>query len=407
MPLSDAKIRILKATDKPYKVADFDGLYLLVKVSGSKSWRFKYRLSGKEKLLVIGDYPSISLAQARLSRDAARTLVANETDPSEAKQERARIDGEAKAQTFAKLAAAFVDKITKEGRAPSTLVKYEWLLGMLNADIGKRPITEVTAPHLLRALRKLEAKGHYETARKMKTAAGSVFRFAIANGIAENDPTFALRGALIRPKTTPRAAITDPKQLGGLLRAIGDFQGQTATRIALELQALLAQRPGELRLAVWDEFDLKAAIWSIPAERMKMRVAHRVPLPTNAVNLLRKLQELTGFGKFLFPSLRTTLRPMSEGTLIAALRRMGYGKEEMTPHGFRATFSTLANESGKWNPDAIERSLAHVDGNEVRRAYARGEHWEERLRLAEWWAGFLDACRCDNVLTGEDELIES
>lgn len=224
-------------------------------------------------------------------------------------------------------------------------------------------------------------------------AIGGVFRYAVANGYADTDPTYALQGALIRPTVTPRAAITDPNALGGLMRAIDAFHGQTTTKIALQLLAILAQRPGELRNAHWSEFDLDAAIWSIPAERMKMRRSHKVPLPAQALALLHELRPLTGSGSFVFPSLVSTARPMSENTLNTALRRMGISADEMTSHGFRATFSTLANESGLWHPDAIERALAHVEGNAVRRAYARGEHWEERIRLADWWAGFLDEVR--------------
>ncbi len=231
---------------------------------------------------------------------------------------------------------------------------------------------------VLACLRKVEAKGNYETARRLRAKIGAVFRYAIATGAGETDPTCALRDALIKPQVTPRAAITDPKALGGLLRAIEKFEGQTTTRIALQLLALLAQRPGELRHARWDEFDLVAAVWSIPADRMKMRRPHRVPLPLAALELLEELLSLTGSGSLLFPSLRSSHRPMSENTLNGALRRLRYSGDEMTAHGFRATLSTNANESGLWNPDAIERALAHVEANEVRRAYARGEHWEDR-----------------------------
>jgi len=204
-----------------------------------------------------------------------------------------------------------------------------------------------------------------------------------------------LRDALVRPTVKPRAAITDTKALGGLMRAIDGFHGQVTTRIALQLMALLVPRPGELRQACWSEIDLKTAVWAIPAERMKMRRPHYVPLPRQAVVLLEDLKNLTGSGSRLFPSLVSASRPMSENTLNTALRRMGISRDEMTSHGFRATFSTLANESGLWNPDAIEWALAHVDGNAVRRAYARGEHWEERVRLADWWAGFLDRTRAE------------
>ena len=391
MPLNDAKIRNLKTKEKSYKVGDFDGLFLLVKATGSKSWRFKYRIEGKEKLLVIGDYPAISLLQARQARDAARAELAAGGDPSETKQEKKRIRRESQGHTFEKVGAAFLDKQRKEGKSPATLSKTEYHLKLANKDFGKKPISEVTSPMVLRCLRKVEAKGNYETAHRLRSRIGSIFRYAVASGIAEHDPTYALRDALIRPTVKHRAAITDPKALGALLVAIDGFDGQATTRIALHLMAILAQRPGELRHARWDEFDLEDAVWSIPAEKMKMRKPHNVPLPEPALVLLEELRLLTGEGALLFPSLRSWQRPMSENTLNAALRRMGYSGEEMTAHGFRASFSTLANESGLWNPDAIERALAHVEKNEVRRAYARGEHWEERVRLAEWWGNELNS----------------
>ena len=390
MPLSDIKIRNLKPREKAYKVSDFDSLYVTVKPNGSKLWHMKYRLDGKEKTLSIGVYPATTLKQARLTRDAARAMVAQGEDPSEAKQEQKRIKREANGQTFAKISDAFLSKQRKEGKSAATLSKTEYHLKLANKDFGRRPVSEITAPMILKTLRKVEAKGNYETAHRLRARIGSVFRFAVASGIAETDPTYALRDALIRPTRVHRAAITDPKALGELLNAIDCFDGQTTTRIGLQLLAMLAQRPGELRHAKWAEFDWDRAIWSIPAAKMKMRRDHSVPLPAQALELLEELRSLTSASDYLFPSLRSWHRPMSENTLNAALRRLGYAGDEMTAHGFRATFSTLANESGLWNPDAIERALAHVEKNEVRRAYARGEHWEERVRLADWWAGFLD-----------------
>ncbi len=389
MPLSDIKIRNLKPREKAYKVSDFEGLFILIKVSGSKSWRFKYRIDGKEKLLVMGNYPAVSLAQARQQRDAAKAQLADGIDPNEAKQEEKRVRLEAKGQTFEKLGAAFLDKQRKEGKSKATLDKTAYHLKLASRDFGRKPITEITAPMILKALRKVEAKGNYETAHRLRARIGSVFRYAVASGLADNDPTYALRDALIRPIRVHRAAITDPVALGQLMREITVFDGQTTTRIGLQLLAYLAQRPGEIRNAKWEEFDFHEKIWSIPAEKMKMRKPHNVPLPESVLRLIDELRPLTGQCEFLFPSLRSWHRPMSENTMNAALRRMGYSGDEMTAHGFRASFSTLANESGLWNPDAIERALAHVEKNEVRRAYARGEHWEERVRLADWWAGQL------------------
>ena len=395
MPLSDAKIRNLKSKSKPYKVSDFDGLFVLVKVSGSKSWRFKYRIDGKEKLIVFGDYPAVSLSKARELRDAARTNLANGLDPSELKQEEKLRRAEASGQTFEKIGAAFLAKQHKEGKSKATLDKTAYHLKLASRDFGKKPITAITAPMILRTLRKVEAKGNYETAHRLRARIGSVFRYAVASGLAETDPTYALRDALIRPTRQHRAAITDPTAFGALLREIDVFNGQVTTRIALQLLALLAQRPGELRHAKWSEFDETERVWAIPAGKMKMRRDHFVPLTDQAIKLLGELRPLTGECEYLFPSLRSWHRPMSENTMNAALRRMGYSGDEMSAHGFRATFSTLANESGLWNPDAIERALAHQERNEVRRAYARGEHWDERVKLSVWWAGKLDDFRSE------------
>lgn len=393
MPLSDAKIRTLKPKAKPYKAGDFDGLYLTVTPTGSRLWHLKYRIDGREKRLSFGAYPDVSLADARKLKDQARATLAKGSDPGAAKQEQKRANRERRGITFAAQADAFIDKARREGKAAATMSKLEWLLGMACAEFGTTPITDITAPMILTCLRRVEAKGNYETAKRLRAKIGGVFRYAVANGVAETDPTYALRDALIRPTVTPRAAITDPVALGGLLRAIDAFHGQVTTRIGLHLMALLVQRPGELRHAMWDEFDLDAKVWTIPEARMKMRRPHRVPIPAPAVALIEGLRPLTGHSDYLFPSLRTLQRPMSENTLNAALRRIGYSGEEMTAHGFRATFSTLANESGLWNPDAIERQLAHIEANAVRRAYARGEHWEERVRMMDWWAGYLEGQR--------------
>lgn len=390
MPLSDIQVRNLKPRNKAYKVSDFEGMFVLVKPNGSKLWQFKYRLDGKERLLSIGVYPDVSLAQARKVKEAARSSVAAGVDPSEAKQEEKRLRFEAKGQTFEKIGAEFLAKQRKEGKSAATLSKTEYHLKLANSDFGRRPITEITAPMILKTLRKVEAKGNYETAHRLRARIGSIFRYAVASGIAQTDPTYALRDALIRPTRVHRAAIIEPKALGRLMAEIDGFEGQVTTRIALTLLAILAQRPGELRNAKWDEFDFDERVWSIPAAKMKMRRDHNVPLPSQAIVLLQQLRAMNNKGDFLFPSLRTWTRPMSENTLNAALRRMGYSGHEMTAHGFRASFSTLANESGLWNPDAIERALAHVEKNEVRRAYARGAHWEERVRLGDWWAGYLD-----------------
>lgn len=393
MPLSDAKIRSLKSAERDFKVADFDGLYVLVKSNGKKSWRFKYRIGGKEKLLVIGSYPDVGLKDAREARDAARANLAKGIDPGAAKQQAKLSTAAELRETFAAFARDYLEKIRLEGKAPATLEKAQWLLAEPIADFGAMPLREISAPRVLETLRKFEARGNFESAKRVRAKVSAVFRMAVAAGAADNDPTFALRDALVRPKAKPRAAITDPTALGALLQAIDTYAGQVTTRVALQLMALLAQRPGELRQAKWDEIDLAKAIWTLPPERMKMRRPHQVPLAQQAIERLTFLKELTGHTAYLFPALNTNLRPISENTLNVALRRMGFSRDEMTSHGFRATFATLANESGLWHPDAIERALAHVDGNAIRKVYARGEFWEERVRLAAWWADYLDSLR--------------
>lgn len=395
MPLNDTKLRSLKPKEKTYKVSDSGGLYVEVTRTGSRLWRLKYRFEGREKRLSFGAYPAVSLSDAREARESAKAMLARGIDPGAAKQAEKQARRAISEHTFEKVADAFLDKGRQEGRAKATQTKNAWLLDMAKADFGKMAITDIKPQVILECLRKVEAKGNYETAQRLRAKISAVFRFAVASGVAEFDPAQPLRDALIRPKPKSRAAITDKTALGALLRAIDGFEGQVTTRIALQLQAILAQRPGELRHAEWVEIDFANAVWTIPADRMKMRRAHSVPLPKQALELLDDLRRINGNGRYLFPSLRSFHRPMSENTLNAALRRLGYSGDEMTAHGFRATFSTLANESNLWHPDAIERALAHVESNQVRRAYDRGEHWQERVRLADWWAGFLGKLKSD------------
>lgn len=292
--------------------------------------------------------------------------------------------------SFRSIADEYVEKLKKEGRADRTISKVKWLLDFAHPAIGDKCIREIDAAAILASLRVVEVRGRYESARRLRSTIGSVFRYAIATARADADPTITLRGALISPTVTPRAAVTDPKALGGLLRAIDAFEGQPTTRAALRLMAQMFPRPGELRAAEWEEFDFDSLVWTIPATRTKMRRPHRVPLAKQAVSALTSLKKLSGGGFLLFPSVRSESRPISDNTLNAALRRMGYSKEEATAHGFRATASTLLNECGNWHPDAIERQLGHIENNDVRRAYARAEHWEERVRMMQWWADYLD-----------------
>jgi integrase len=278
----------------------------------------------------------------------------------------------------------------KERRSESTLSKLRWLTDFALPSLGDRPIAEITAPELLAVLRKVEARGRYETANRLRSTFGTIFRYAIATGRAQRDPAFDLRGALITPKVSHHAAITDPRDVGALLRAIEGYEGQLSVRHALRLLAHFFVRPGELRLAAWEEFDPDTRVWTIPAHRTKMRRLHKVPLSSQVLAILGKLEAITGDGKLLFPSILCEDRPMSDNTMNAALRRLGYDRSQMTAHGFRAMAATLLNESGKWHPDAIERQLGHVESNGVRRAYARGEHWDERVLMMQFWSDYLD-----------------
>ena len=399
MPLTDIAIRKSKPTERPVKLSDGGGLHLLLTPSGSRLWRMQYRFGGKQKMLTFGSYPDVSLAGARSKRDEAKVLLTQGQDPSV----KARIDKLNKqtsvANTFSILADEYLAKLTQEGRAQATMSKVTWLLDFARPLLGERPINEISAPEVLSVLRTVEKRGRLESARRLRSTIGSVFRYAIATARAQNDPTVALHGALITPTVTPRAAITNPKEFGALLRAIDGFDGQLATRAALKLMALLFPRPGELRMAEWSEFDFENHIWTLPAGRMKMRRPHKTFLPRQAVEILNGLREITGHSRFLFPGVRTAERPISDNTLNAALRQLGYSNDQMTAHGFRASASTLLNESRKWSPDAIERQLAHVEGNDVRRAYARGEHWDERTKMLIWWANYLDQLRAAATVT--------
>ena len=387
--LTDAKIRALKPKDKAYKVSDFGGLYINVTAKGSKLWRLKYRFNGKEGKLSFGPYPDISLKEARSLKDQARSQLANGLNPSLVKRKTIADELGRTEHTFNKVADQFMHKSEKDGKSTATLKKLEWLLKDARSDFGHLPITEINAPIILKTLRKREKTGHYETAHRMRSRIGGVFRFAVASGITDNDPTYALRDALIRPKVTHRAAIVTENGLKELMIAMKDYKGSRTTIIALKLLMQFACRPGELRQARWEEFDIEARIWSIPPERMKMRRPHQVPLPETSLRLLEELKGLTGWGNLLFPAQTTPKKPMSENTLNQALRRMGFGPEEVTSHGFRSTFSTFANESGLWSPDAIEAYCARQDRNAVRRAYNRAAYWDERVKVSDWWAKTL------------------
>ena len=393
MALTDTSIRLAKAEASDRKLADSKGLYLLVTASGSKLWRLKYRIDGKEKKLALGSYPEVGLKRARARRDEARQSAQAGSDPSVAKREARIAKRIASANTFAAVADEYIAKLEAEGRASVTVGKTRWLLGKLTPALGTRPIAEISPHELLAVLKASERAGHRETARRLRSFASRVFRYAVATARATVDPAHPLLGALIAPVAKHHAAITDPVAFGGLLRAIEGYSGQPVTKMALQFTSHVFQRPGEVRQAEWSEIDFDKGIWTIPAACMKQRQPHHVPLSRQALAILREAYELSGDGRFVFPKLGSEFKPMCENAINGALRRMKYSSEQMTAHGFRSTASTLLNESGKWNPDAIERALSHADSNQVRAAYHRGAYWPERVKMAQWWSDHLDTLR--------------
>jgi integrase len=390
MPLTDTVIRNAKPTGKPRRLFDGGGLYLELSPAGGKWWRLKYRFGGKEKRLSLGTYPETSLKRARERRDEAREQLAAGIDPSQHRKARNAAKADRAANSFEIVAREWFAKF-----GPTWVPSHgEKIIRRLEKDvfpwIGGRPIAEVTAPELLALLRRIESRGAIETAHRAMQNCGQVFRYAMATGRAERDPSADLRGALTPVREKHHASITDPKAIGELLRAIEGYRGSQVTKCALRLAPLVFVRPGELRKAEWTEFDLDAAEWRIPATRMKMREQHIVPLSIQAVAILRELHGLTGSSRYVFPGARTNGRPMSENAVLAALRRLGYSKDEMTGHGFRSMASTLLNEQG-WHRDAIERQLAHAERNAIRAAYNFAEHLPERRRMMQAWANYLDA----------------
>jgi integrase len=393
MMLTHIQISSAKPAAKPYNLSDSQGLHLTVQPNGSKLWRMSFRYLGKQKRLHIGPWPEVSLADARIRREDARKALAAGLDPVLEKK-RAKVTARfASATSFKDVAQEWIAKCEREGRAAVTLDKIRWLLGMAYPLIGSHPIDGITPHEALAVLRKVETNGRYESARRMRSVLSRVFRYGIATARCERDVAADLRGALTTPKAMHHAAIIDPHEVGVLLKTMDGYTGQAVTRMALRLSPHLFVRPGELRQAEWSEIDVEKAIWSIPVEKMKMRRPHRVPLSRQVLAMLEELREITGHRQHLFPCMGSPRRPMSENAVNQALRRLGYETGEMTAHGFRAMAATLLNEMGQWNPDAIERQLAHQDTSAVRRAYARGEYWEERVAMMQHWSDYLDSLR--------------
>ena len=396
MPLTDTAIRNAKLQNKQYKLTDEKGMYLLVNKVG-KYFRLDYRFAGKRKTLALGVYPDVKLAEAREKRDDARKMIANGIDPCQARKAQKSIQIEQAENCFeaiarewhGKYSTNWADSHAKKIIRRLELYVFPWL--------GSRPIAEITPPELLAVLRKIEKKGILETAHRTQQNCGQVFRYAIATGRAERDPSADLRGALTPVKHGHMSTITDPKKIGELLRAIDGYEGTPVAKCALKLAPLVFVRPGELRHAEWTEIDLDEAEWRIPKEKMKMKAPHIVPLSTQAVEILSEIQPITGKSRYVFPSVRTNSRPMSENTVLAALRRMGYTKEEMTGHGFRAMASTLLHEQG-WPSDIIERQLAHAERNSIKAAYNHAQHLPERRKMMQAWADYLDKLKDSNLM---------
>lgn len=395
--LTERKLQSLKPRGSVYRVADGLGLCVEVHPSGAMYWRFRYRHAGKARMLSLGTFRTTSgqagpmgLALARRALADARLQLAEGIDPVSDRRIARATQREDAANTFESFAREWLARLDL---APATMSKKRWLLEDLAFPwIGSRPIAEVSPPELLSLLRRVEGRGKLETAQRLRQTLGEVFRYGVACGYCESDPTRDLRGAIATPKVRHRASLTEPAQVSELMRAIHGHQGTMQVSAALRMLPLVFVRPGELRTAEWAEFDLAAAVWRIPAEKTKMRTPHLVPLPAQAVTILQDLQPLTGAGRYVFPSTRSRLRPMSENTINAALRGLGFSKDQMTAHGFRAMARTMLAEQG-WLPEVIERQLAHKASGPLGAAYDRAQYLTERRRMLQAWADYLDSLR--------------
>ncbi|MBF0184361.1 MAG: tyrosine-type recombinase/integrase [Magnetococcales bacterium] len=395
--LTDSNIRNAKPTNRAYSKADSGGLFILVTETGSKLWRFAYRFDGKQKRLALGSYPDVPLKLARERRDEARQLLARGIDPGEHRKIAKERDESRTENSFESVAREWLAKFIpkwSDGHASKITRRLEldvfpWL--------GAKAVNEITAKDVLAVLRRIEERGVIETVHRAKQNIGQVIRYAIATGRAENDPTAALLGALPPIVQKHHATITDPQAIGELLRAVDGYAGSYVSRAALRMAPLLFVRPGELRHMEWSEINTESATWTIPPEKMKMRERHIVPLSVQAIAVLEELRPLTGSGRYVFPGERSADRPMSENTVNAALRRLGYEVGVMSGHGFRSMASTILNEHG-WNRDAIERQLSHGERDAIRAAYNYAEHMPERRRMMQWWADYLEGVRVGKII---------
>ena len=392
MHLNEMKIRNAKPKEKFYKLSDSDGLYLHITEKGGKLWRFKYRFCGKEKLLALGTYPEISLLDARRRRDESRAQIAQGIDPGALRKAQKQAKTES-TETFEVIAREWHGRFTPTW----TIGHADTIMSRLERDlfpwIGKRPIAEIKATELLSVMRRVESRGALESAHRIRTICGQVFRYAVATARAERDPSADLKGALPQPQEKHMAAITEPAKVAELLRAIDGYQGGFVVQCALRFVPLVFVRPGELRHAEWSEIDFENAEWNIPAGKMKMKEPHLVPLSRQAIEILSDLKKLTGSSRYVFPSGRSFDRPLSNNAILAALRRMGYSKDEMSGHGFRAMARTILDEVLHVRPDYIEHQLAHAVRDPNGRAYNRTAHLNERRKMMQTWAEYLDGLK--------------
>ena len=395
MNLTSTAIKNAKTRATPVKLFDGGGLFLLLNPSGTRLWRLKYRVDGKEKLLALGSYPEVGLADARDRRDEARKQLAAGIDPAAARKAEKAVRIENAKNSFEAVGREWLEKFVDTWVKTYSVKVRRRFERDLFPWLGSQPIAETKPRDILQCLRRIEARGAIETARRALSECGQLFRYAVATGRSESDPTRDLKGALSTPAVRHMPSITDPKKVGELMRAIEAYDGQPVSQAALKLAPLLFVRPGELRRAEWAEIDVEAALWTIPAARMKTRKQnpqdHLVPLSKQAVMLLSELHAITGRGRYVFPGARTNGRPMSENTVNAALRRMGYGKDEIVGHGFRAMARTILDEQLGFRPDVVEQQLAHAVRDPQGRAYNRTAHLAERRKMMQDWADYLDA----------------
>jgi len=394
LPLSDAQVNKAKPAEKDYKLSDGGGLHLLVTTSGGKLWRFQYRFDGKQKSLALGQYPEFSLANARKRREEARTLLANEQDPGEAKKAAKKAEALKDASSFELVAREWFGKNEPVWSSGHSSTNMNRLKRDVFPVIGSMPVSEISASDIRAMLLKIEARGAVETATRIKIMCGQVFRYAVATGRLEHDPTASLKSREIFRKRVTRhhAAITEPTELTPLLLAIDEYQGTFVVKSALQLTPLLFVRPGELQNMEWSEIDFDAALWSIPADRMKMKQPHVVPLAKQALKIFQVLQPVSGSGRYVFPG-RTSSRPMSNNSINAALRYLGFNKDTVTGHGFRATARTILDEVLGFRVDLIEHQLAHAVRDPNGRAYNRTSFLDDRRQMMQAWADYLDGLK--------------